>query len=410
MKILYVNSLYSPNTVGGGAERSVQYLAESMAKNGHVVKVVSLSPVSGSTTRLINSVECTYLRTPNIYFPFAQPWIAKFLKPLWHLCDSENPIARRAIRRIIEEFQPDIFHTNNLLGFSTGVWREARKLGIPVVHTIRDYYLLCPRSTMFNASGNCNSICASCSMLGKIRQKATKDVTAVIGVSASILEKHRQFGVFVDHKYMRSIPNGYRNERSKISGEGSRRSKLIFGYLGRISPEKGLDSFVKILGMSGISAVLKIGGKISESKKAKLSLSAADIDIEYVGFVRPYELLEKIDFLIVPSLWDEPFSRAIVEAYAHGVPVIASKRGGITELVAEGKTGFLFDPQDDESVRSAIYKATEDSLNFDEMRKNCLAQAEKFLPESVTEQYFDLYRNLRSMKTGISDVMPDKAI
>src|SRR3712207_547939 len=89
---------------------------------------------------------------------------------------------------------------------------------------------------------------------------------------------------------------------------------------------------------------LAIGAKGIPSYERYLHAKYRRPTIRFSGYVTPEAFLPEIDVLIVPSLWHEPFGRTVIEAFAHGVPVIGSKRGGITSLIEEGSTGFLFDP------------------------------------------------------------------
>lgn len=85
------------------------------------------------------------------------------MKPIWHALDIFNPFFKSVIINIIDKEKPDIIHTNNLAGFSVMPWVIAKNLGIPVVHTLRDYYLMCIKSTMYNHEKNCdNHQCVVC--------------------------------------------------------------------------------------------------------------------------------------------------------------------------------------------------------------------------------------------------------
>ena len=91
--------------------------------------------------------------------------------------------------------------------------------------------------------------------------------------------------------------------------------------------------------------------------------------IEYKGFIKPEEFYPQIDVLIVPSIWNEPLGRVVFEAYSYGIPVIASKRGGITEIVKEGETGYLFEPFQKGELLMYIEKFTKKSVDISEMSK-----------------------------------------
>jgi len=71
---------------------------------------------------------------------------------------------------------------------------------------------------------------------------------------------------------------------------------------------------------------------------------AEGLPVEFLGYVKPEELFRLIHCLVVSSRWHEPFGRVIIETFACAIPVIASNRGGIPEIVDEGQTGWLYDP------------------------------------------------------------------
>ena len=94
------------------------------------------------------------------------------------------------VGRVLDSERPDVFHTNGLAGFSVGVWSQARRRGIRVVHSLRDYYLMCPPSAMYRKGRNCERICARCLPFAAYRRRATQSVHAVSGVSDFILKRH----------------------------------------------------------------------------------------------------------------------------------------------------------------------------------------------------------------------------
>ena len=123
------------------------------------------------------------------------------------------------------------------------------------------------------------------------------------------------------------------------------------GCVGRISPEKGQLDFVKAAARIH-SAVpdtrfVVVGSALFDDEAARaydrqVREAAAGLPVEFTGWVDDvYTVLEKLDLLLVPSRWDEPNPRVILEAFAAGVPVIAFARGGIPEIIEHGRTGFL---------------------------------------------------------------------
>ncbi|WP_311774143.1 glycosyltransferase family 4 protein [Nostoc sp. UCD121] len=143
-------------------------------------------------------------------------------------------------------------------------------------------------------------------------------------------------------------------------------------WVGRIAPEKGLEDAVAAAEMTGIK--LKIFGlKQDVAYWEKICQEYPNAAIEYVGFLPTLELqkeLGKCQALLVTPRWIEAFGNVAIEALACGVPLIAYRRGGLTEIVQEGKTGFLVEP---DSVQGLV-EAIKHLDNID--RQTCRQQAE----------------------------------
>ncbi|MBD2292227.1 glycosyltransferase family 4 protein [Anabaena sphaerica FACHB-251] len=132
-------------------------------------------------------------------------------------------------------------------------------------------------------------------------------------------------------------------------------------WVGRIAPEKGLEDAVASAKITGIP--LKIFGLIQdESYWQKICQDYPDAPIEYMGFLPTVELqkqLGKCMALLVTPRWVEAFGNVAIEALACGVPLIAYRRGGLTEIVQEGKTGFLVEPDSVQGLVDAIGRLNE---------------------------------------------------
>jgi len=220
--------------------------------------------------------------------------------------------------------------------------------------------------------------------------------TVVVGTSQYILKRHLAAGFFAgaDNKYV--IPNAYKNVGQ--NAQKTSRSKLQFGFLGRISPEKGVENMLDALSThKDLDIDLHIGGQgpLSYVSKLKRKYGAR---FQFCGFVDPSDFFNKIDVLIVPSLWNEPFGRIIIEAFCYGVPVIAAKRGGIPELIDEGETGFTYDPDVQDSLIQVIIRILNEKGNIMKMKQNCLTQSSRYSPDIMAEEYINLYEKMLSWK------------
>lgn len=397
MRILLVNSLYSPIQVGG-AERSVQLLAEGLSARGHEVTVATL----GRGVRLrrddVNGVGVYRLPLRNVYWPYGGQRPTG-LKPLWHLLDTWNPLMTASLRRVMDESIPQIVSTHNLGGFTPSIWREARLSGVAVVHTLRDYHLLCPNSHMYKQGGNCDVPCTTCSVVSVPKRRATRYVDAVVGVTRFILRRHLTAGYFEQVRETTVIGNSValstRVERATEPG------RVRFGFIGRLTPYKGLE----VLGHALRDLPRRrwrclVAGDGEKRYERSLRAALGPVGIEFLGLWDPAAFYAKIDVLVVPSLWHEPFGRVVIEAFSQGVPVVASDRGGLTELVERGVTGWLFDPDQPAQLVGILQRIVCDPTLPSKMRAACMRRATSFTSESVAGRYEDFFQRVAEGAEG----------
>ena len=245
----------------------------------------------------------------------------------------------REVGKIIDRERPDLVHTQHLQGFSVATWKAVKKRGLPLVQTLHDYYLLCPKITMYHRDMNCTKLCRSCSLFSRPKQRLSTLVDHVVSVSKFVLDRHLKEHYFTRAKC--SVINNYAPDRQEPEGSISC-GTVKFGFLGQLTPHKGIEFCLKAY--SGIrpgAATLKVAGAGKGDYVNFLRQKYEGPNVHFLGFVSPRELFDQINVLIVPSPWQEALGLVILEAYSFGIPVIAARRGGIPEVVEEGKTGFL---------------------------------------------------------------------
>jgi glycosyltransferase involved in cell wall biosynthesis len=388
MKIALLNSLYAPYQ-SGGAERSVQILAEGLCRGGLSVSVITLAEPHLEARSVINGVTVHRLPLENWYWPFGSVTNAA-QRAAWHLRDLYNRAMAAHVGSVLDRDRPDILHTNGLVGFSVGVWSQARRRGIRIVHTLRDYYLMCPPSVMYRNDRNCERICPRCLPFAAYRRRATQAVQAVSGVSEFILKRHMREGFFKDCSTAKVIFNPLLPVQHKAATGRTR--GLVFGYIGAISPNKGvrwlLESFVQH-GSRDDSLVLAGNGnpKFVESMKSKFASSR----VSFIGHTDSRVFYERVDVVVVPSLWHEPFGRTAIEPWAYGIPVIASNRGGLAEIVEDGVTGIVVDPDERGSLTRALGRFSADRELVARLGDNCRQRLPRFSQESITDAYASLF-------------------
>jgi glycosyltransferase involved in cell wall biosynthesis len=379
MKIALVNDKYIHHE-GGGAQESVRILAESLAARGHQASVwaTTYRPGQGKTSEIHANVKVTFLPIANVYWPHGRR--PSLLKPLWHAIDAHNPIMAQRIGQLLDEEKPDILHTNILAGFSTAIWAEAARRNISVVHTVRDYYLTCPKGTRFQNGAECVSTCTSCRLYSLPKRHATRHVDAFVSISGHLAREH-----MMDSPIREVIHNSYK--AGGILPPKADTGGLKVGFLGRLFETKGIELLIDAVRQTD-SAHLYLAGNGSPGYEEGLR-QLAPSRATFLGTVPPRILFEKIDVLAVPSLWHEPFGRVAIEAMAWGIPVIASLRGGLPEIVQPGVNGWLFEPNEKDSLARFLRSLNPETCRS--MREACLERSRAFLPEVITARYEQLY-------------------
>lgn len=331
MKILIANTLYYPDMVGG-AEVSTQILAEKLVKYGVDVTVVCATGTGSDRVSEVNGVKVYYLRLANLYWPYQRKKHSRVARLIWHSIDTRNFLMAIKLKRILADEKPEVVSTSNLTCLSVDLWRIAKQASIPTVHTLRDYYLICPTSKMVKEDRSCARQCGLCARYSNPK-KVSESVDVVVGVSQFILAAHLDNGFFAKRSASTVIGDCYLPlSQQDLPVRATREAPMAatLGILGRVAPEKGIESLIEtLLTDQTLAWRLVIGGSGDISYMASLKASFPDPRIEFLGHVDPCVFLQSIDVLIVPSKWNEPFGRVTVEAYSYGVPVVGANTGGI---------------------------------------------------------------------------------
>jgi glycosyltransferase involved in cell wall biosynthesis len=312
---------------------------------GHEVHVITLGKLEDPAEGVLNGVQLHRVPLRNLYWPFPFARVGLAAKVAWHARDANNAAMARSVGLLLDRLRPEVVNTHNLAGFSAAVWEAAAGRALPIVHTLHDHYLLCPYSTMFRSARSCEQPCLRCRIATAPRRRQARHVRAVIGVSRYILERHLDGGLFC--KAAASVVYNGSRMPERVPELRTPGEPLRVGFLGTLAPNKGLDRLIdSFMPLLPGGAVLRIGGTGDTGYEASLRRrTETRSDILWMGRVRAEDFLAGLDVLVVPSVCKEAMGLVAVEAMGLGLPVVATRCGGLVELVRDD-CGWIYDPED----------------------------------------------------------------
>jgi glycosyltransferase involved in cell wall biosynthesis len=323
------------------------------------------------------------LKQRNVYWSFPKEARPTWKRMLWHGIDSNNVFMARPIREVMQQVKPDLIVSNNLSGLSVAVWQQAQRLGIPVVHVMHDYYLICPSVTMFKGGRICETACAQCKVFRHPHAGLSNKVSAVLSVSQSILNTHLAAGIFKETPIKRVIYNARDlpepPPRAPLAGQNR---PMVFGFIGALTEVKGIEPLVKAFALAAQQVpgiTLRVAGTGEAGFEAHLKTLAPPEVVQFLGKVDAMAFFRQIDVCIAPSEWNDPLPGVVYEAISQGVPVIGARRGGIPEMVQDGINGVLFDPTEPDALRAALVNAARQPETVSLMQTRARASVARFV-------------------------------
>lgn len=364
MKLLFINTLYAPH-IGGGAEVVLQRTVEGLQQRGDDVCVLATGSEPGLHVSYVRGVKVYRAGLLNTYWPYSPQRPGALLRLGWHLRDRYNAAMRQYVRSVITQEQVDVVVCHNLAGWSVAAWDEITAAGLPIVQVLHDLYLMCPGSNMFKKGTACKAPCTPCRSLRHGHAQRSTQVAAVVGVSDYLLQRVRAAGFFRQAQPAVVYSATPRAEAAIAAYQMPASQALApvrFGYMGTLSEQKGLAWLIRQFSALAIDATLEIAGRGQADYEAQLRALAGDNPrIHFVGYQSPDQFYPRIDVAVVPSLWNEPFGLVAVEACAYSVPVVASRRGGLPEIIEHEVNGLLCAPEHTDSLGAAMTRIAQDT-------------------------------------------------
>lgn len=415
MKVLLVSYLMDPS-LGGGAATSANRLARGLAQQGVDVVAVTTHGESEPRVMVEGGIRTYSFRPRNLYWVEEKDRQPLWKKVIWQTVDTWNLSTYRYLRQVIEAEQPDVVHIQKLRGLSPSVWAAAAAENCrPIVHTCHDYELISPEGLLNTRIGRL-ALRRHWSMrpYQAIRGHWSKQVDVATAPSRFTLETVARTGFFGRAQKV-VIPNTHGLTAGELDAMAARTSRssrsagqLRLLYLGRLETEKGIEVVCRAFaGLAGELTGIALDVAGSGSKEAAVRALYEDVPgIRFHGHLAgeaKENLIAQADVLIMPSIVHEVFGNSIIEAYAHGKPVIASRIGGMQELIEEGVTGWLVEPNDVESLQQAIRRLGAEPEAAAAMEAACRQQARRYTLEAVSAAYLAAYEAGMGTRAGSAD-------
>jgi len=369
MKILQINKYYF---VKGGSEQYMLDVSSLLQNHGHQIIPFAMQHEKNVPTKY------TKYFVENIEFKSEiKSSIFRMIKLGLKVIYSFE--ARNKLSRLIEEEDPDIAHIHKFNNSLTpSILYALKKRDIPVVQTLHDYRTVCPNYNLYDF--NKFEICEDCkghkyfnalrrrcheigssylvglniaieSYLYHFLKTYENTIDLFIAPSKFLREKMIEFGV--DKNKIVHIPNFIHYEKFIPNYNNS---DYIL-YFGRIEKHKGVKTIIEAMKYVRSTKLYVVGEGTYKDELEKYVKENRIKNVLFLGFITEMELKEVIRnslFIVVPSEWYEPFGLVVLESNASGKPVIASRIGGLAELVEEDVNGLLFEPGNIEDLLDKV--------------------------------------------------------
>lgn len=379
MKVLLINKFLYPN---GGSETYIFKLGDYLKSQGDEVQYFGMEHKGRCVGNRVNAY------TSDMDFHGGSK-LAKLSYPIKTIYSKE---ARVRLRRVLDDFQPDVCHLNNFnyqltpsIILEIVKWRKETGKKCKIVFTAHDYQLVCPNHMLNNPNThkNCER-CLGGHFVNCVKGKCIHGSTAksFIGMMEATFWKWNRAYKYIDtmiccSEFMKRKMDtnplfaaktvAMHNFVDQVEWKEVEKKDYVL-YFGRFSEEKGIATLIKVCKeLPDIPFVFAGTGPLESSMKEIKN-------IKNVGFQQG-ETLEKLireaRFSVYPSEWYENCPFSVMESQMYGTPVLGANIGGIPELIQNGKTGELFESGDREDLKAKIQKLWDDKKLCRQYSANC---------------------------------------
>jgi len=304
--------------------------------------------------------------------------------------------SKQQVSQAISSIQPDIVHVHNFFPLlSPSIYYACQAANVPVVQTLHNYRLLCASASFFRDG----KVCEDC--LGKrfpwpgIIHACYRDSKLGTAVVASMQSMHTLAGTWsnqvssyialTDFARNKFIEGGLPAHKIAVKpnflnvdpGKGEGKGNYAL-FAGRLWPEKGVETLLTAWEQIGARLPLKIlgDGPLADQVIEATNQNSGVQWLKQQPRETVIDLMKNATILVLPSTWYEGFPMSIVEAYAVGLPVIASKIGSMSSLIKHEQTGLHFHPGDSEDLVTQIEWVLEHPAQLAQMRQAARSEFE----------------------------------
>jgi glycosyltransferase involved in cell wall biosynthesis len=332
----------------------------------------------------------------------------QFLISIWNI-DAAKKSSKK-----VRDFQPDIVHVHNW-HFAMGplAFRVINRMGIPLVHTVHNFRLLCPSAILLNEGKLFTKSLKEPFPWSAVRNKVYRSSVAQTFWLGLVVWFHKKIGTWkkIDSfvcltpfavDLFQQSNFGVSKEQFSIKPNFTRIPEISqsikrgehFLFIGRLSEEKGID--ILLHAFKELPFSLKIAGD-GPLKEQVVNATKEWSNISYLGNLsnnKVIEELRKAQALIFPSVCYETFGLVNIEAFVNHTPVIASNIGAPQSLIRDGYSGFLFEPGKAGHLMEVIFKFnTLSAIEKEKMGANAFESYQSNYTPELQEHYFESIYN-----------------
>lgn len=274
-------------------------------------------------------------------------------------------------------------------------FKAAKDLKIPLVFTAHDYSSICIRANLLNGKGEiCENPRIPCKIYNKIQKFLIQDKPDIVTApSGFVIKQLEKAGLFNGARKI-VLPNPVETGTQPVEKSYD---TLDILFVGSLSRHKGPDILIRAFKeLENDNLKLHILGKGPDEDELR-KLAEDDNRIIFHGFLSGDELMDmyqRANMTVLPSIWYDNSPMVIYESLMNSTPVIASRIGGIPELVRDGYNGFLFEPGSVVELSRILKKISEDPSILKGLERNAYESSQKYSIEDHVKRLEEIYRGL----------------